>query len=155
MTEVTEWAASTRRKGPPRKVLVGAVLAVAAIAYLILSGMRGTTVYSLTIGELKARGEGAIGQGARVSGILDASSVSWDADAVRLEFELKGDGEADTLHVVHEGVKPDMFNDGAEVIVEGKLLPGGVFEAKTLLLKCPSKYESGTPVYEATPNAES
>ena len=133
---------------PPARVLIGAMIVVAAMAYLILSGMQGATVYSLTIGELRAKGEAAVGQGARVEGILDGGSVSWDPGAGSLGFELKDEGE--TLPVVHKGVKPDMFNDGAEVIVEGKLLPSGVFQANRLLLKCPSKYESGTPVYDSS-----
>ena len=148
LTQVTEWAASARRKGPPAKVLVGAVIAVGAIAYLILSGLRGATVYSLTIGELRARGEAAIGQGVRVAGKLDGRSISWDPETVTLGFELRDEGQA--LPVVYRGVKPDMFNDGAEGIVEGKLMPSGVFEANRLLLKCPSKYEAGTPVYDSS-----
>jgi len=116
------------------------------MVFLVLSGMRGATVYSLTIGELKARGQAGVGQGVRVAGVLDGNSVSWDAQALRLEFQLKDQGER--LTIVHQGVKPDMFKDGAEVIVEGRLLADGTFEASKLLLKCPSRYESGAPVYE-------
>jgi len=149
--KIAPWAAVARRKGPSKKLLFGALVAVAAIAYLIVSGMRGATVYSLTVSELKAKGQAAIGQGVRVAGKLDGRSVSWDANGLVLRFTIR-DG-AETLPVVYKGVKPDMFNDSAEVIVEGKLQPDGVFEAKTLLLKCPSKYESGTPIYE-TPAAK-
>jgi cytochrome c-type biogenesis protein CcmE len=34
-----------------------------------------------------------------------------------------------------------MFRDGAEVVLEGRYTTEGVFEARTMLLKCPSKYE--------------
>jgi cytochrome c-type biogenesis protein CcmE len=34
-----------------------------------------------------------------------------------------------------------MFQDGAEAVVEGKYTAGDSFEAHTLLLKCPSKYD--------------
>ncbi len=150
MARVSEWAAGGRRKRSQWRLLAGTLVAVAAIGYLIVSGIRGATVYSLTIPELKARGQAAVGQGARVSGTLDGGSVSWDASTLSLRFRLRDGNEL--LAVQYKGAKPDMFNDGAETIVEGKLLDDGTFEAKTLQLKCPSKYESGTPVYATPPN---
>ena len=47
------------------------------------------------------------------------------------------------------GIIPDTFVDEADVVVEGARRPDGVFEATTLLAKCPSKYESaqaGSPI---------
>lgn len=143
MTKTTEWAAGARRKGPSRKVLIGALVVVAAIVYLVASGMRGATVYSLTVGELKDRGPDVVGQGVRVSGILDGDTVSFDSQALLLTFTLR-DGDQ-SLPVLYEGVKPDNMKDDAEVIVEGKLRPDGTLEAKTLLFKCPSKYEAADP----------
>ena len=46
-----------------------------------------------------------------------------------------------TLPVVYKGAVPDTFKAGAEVIVEGGLQPDGRFMAKTLMTKCPSKYQ--------------
>lgn len=140
MAQVTDWAAGARRKGPPRKVLIAGAVAVAAIAYLIIFGMQGASVYSLTIPELKARGQAAVGQGVRVTGTLDGASVLWDPQALVLRFNLVGEGEL--LPVVYKGVKPDGMRDDAEVIVEGKLQPDGTLEASNLLFKCPSKYEA-------------
>ena len=37
---------------------------------------------------------------------------------------------------------PDLFKDGAEVVVEGELTPSGAFHATNLLAKCPSKFEA-------------
>lgn len=133
-------AAGARRQGPPARVLAASLIAVAAIVYLVVSGMRGAALYSLTIPELYARGPAAVGQGVRVSGTLEEPSVVWDAQNVRLSFTLTDGGEA--LPIVHRGAKPDMFRDGAEVIVEGKLGADGIFDASKLLLKCPSKYEA-------------
>jgi len=143
MTKVTDLAAATRRRRPPTAAIVVGLVAVAAIVYLVFFSMGGATVYSLTIPELQAKGSAAVGQGVRVSGLLDAKSVSFDPQAVLLKFNLVGDGQ--TLPVVYKGVKPDNMRDDAEVIVEGKLQPDGTFLASSLLFKCPSKYESGTP----------
>ena len=42
--------------------------------------------------------------------------------------------------VHYRGALPDTFEKGAEVIVEGRM-EGNAFTAKTLMTKCPSKYE--------------
>lgn len=140
MADVTDLAAGARRKGPPTKVLAVGLVAVAAIVYLVFFGMQGATVYSLTIPELLAKGPEAVGQGLRVTGMLDGESVSFDPQAVLLSFNLVSEGQ--TLPVVHKGVKPDNMRDDAEVIVEGKLRADGIFEASSLMFKCPSKYEA-------------
>ncbi len=138
------WTAGARRKGVSKRLVVAALVAVAAIAYLIVSNVRGAATYSLTVSELEAKGPSLAGKGVRVSGLLDSSSVFWDAEKTLLKFTIRDEGAS--LAVAYHGTRPDMFNEGAQVIVEGKLLPDGTFEAKNLMLKCPSKYESGTPV---------
>ena len=75
----------------------------------------------------------------RVSGDIIGDSVVWEPRDLRLTFDIVDD--SGTLSVVYDGARPDMFRDGAEVVVEGKLTPEGIFEARTMLLKCPSKYE--------------
>ena len=44
------------------------------------------------------------------------------------------------IRVHYRGALPDTFEKGAEVIVEGRM-EGRDFAAKTLMTKCPSKYE--------------
>ena len=138
MAEVSEWAAGVKRKRPRRIVLFGSLAVAAAIVYLVVSGVRGAAVYSLTVAELAARRSEVVGQGVRVQGALDASSVRYDARNLRLAFDLNDGGH--TLHVEHAGAPPDMFLDGALVIVEGRLRADGTFEAQTVLLACPSRY---------------
>jgi cytochrome c-type biogenesis protein CcmE len=59
------------------------------------------------------------------------------------------DGSAQ-LPVDFSGIIPDTFVDDADVVVEGNRRTDGVFEATTLLAKCPSKYETAG---EAKPGA--
>ena len=49
-----------------------------------------------------------------------------------------------TLPVVYKGLVPDIFAPGIQVVVEGHYV-NGVFEASTLLAKCPSKFTSQIP----------
>jgi cytochrome c-type biogenesis protein CcmE len=52
----------------------------------------------------------------------------------------------ETLSVVYASLEtPDLFKDGAEVVVEGQLVlerGSKVFEANNVMAKCPSKFEA-------------
>ncbi|NIM07412.1 MAG: cytochrome c maturation protein CcmE, partial [Armatimonadetes bacterium] len=54
---------------------------------------------------------------------------------------IDSDGDK-VLPVVFRGVAPDTFKEDADVVAEGYLTPEGVFQASTILAKCPSRYEA-------------
>ena len=82
-------------------------------------------------------------QAARLFGTVAASNIHTVGAKQTVRFLLEDQSNKKlTLEVVYMGFPPDSFEDGAEVIVEGKFAPGHThFEAKTLMTKCPSKYE--------------
>ena len=45
---------------------------------------------------------------------------------------------------------PDTFKDGAQALVEGKLIPDGRFQAEQVQAKCASKYEASPVAPKAT-----
>jgi cytochrome c-type biogenesis protein CcmE len=53
---------------------------------------------------------------------------------------------ADTSMAVLYGTLevPDMFQDGAEVVLEGRMAANATFVADNVLAKCPSKFEAKT-----------
>jgi len=57
------------------------------------------------------------------------------------------DDESVSISVVYRDVLPDTFNDTGlvNVVIEGRYLENGIFDAKVVLAKCGSRYE-------ATPN---
>jgi cytochrome c-type biogenesis protein CcmE len=69
---------------------------------------------------------------------------------IELLFKVQdpGKGPADpaapTVPVVYNGLKPDMFNEGRDVIIEGEYV-NGLLKANKLLTQCPSKYEPPSP----------
>ncbi len=77
----------------------------------------------------------------RVKGKLVEGSAVPSTDKIEVTFLLEEEG-GEQLKVTYEGMRPDTFKDGAEVLVEGKYTREGIFVAKTLMAKCPSKYES-------------
>src|SRR5262249_45087338 len=131
-----------------RFVFAAAVL-VAAVAYLMYTGVRQTAVYYLTIDEFLEKKETLANEGIRVAGRVQLGSVSrkMTPSGEELNFRLadfKAAGAPrDSVAVYFVGVTPDMFKaaGGSDVIVEGKYRNGTIF-AQSVLTSCPSKYEA-------------
>ena len=121
------------------KLAIGAAVIVAAIGYLMFSGATGNTAYFFTVPELQAQAQAMQGAAIRVAGKVTTDPIHWNVQQLSLAFTM-GEGEA-RVPVRYRGVKPDMFQPGADVIVEGKLGPDGILTASNLMTSCPSKYE--------------
>jgi len=139
------------------RFFIGAGLIVLAIGYLIVSSIRTTSEYYLTVPEVAARQSELGGQALRVAGRVKAGTIDWDPNSLTLKFEIGPIPDVDTaagavkpvvasdpvsFRVVCAGEpKPDMFAPGRDVIVEGKLGAGGVIAATQVMTSCPSKYK--------------
>ena len=112
-----------------------------SMVFLVWVGVQGTDgmVYYKTVGEFMSLPDRETA-GYRVNGKVVHGTIERMASGEDVLFVMS-DGDAE-LTVNYHGIIPDTFVDGAEVVVEGRLLDGGTFEAHTLLAKCPSKYES-------------
>jgi cytochrome c-type biogenesis protein CcmE len=126
------------------KVIVAALVVIAAIGYLIYTGFQSTSVYYLTVGELKASSSAAASHvgDVRVAGIVDDGSVVRTAGDPTVRFSMSDAGGS--IPVVYKGLVPDIFGPGIQVVVEGKYT-NGTFQAGTLLAKCPSKFTAEVP----------
>lgn len=118
-------------------LLVGLILA--CLGVLVYSGVRSAAVYYVTVSELRARGKDAYGIPVRVAGNVVPGSIRREGSQVSF---MLSEGDA-RLPVTYRGVVTDLFRDGAPVVVEGTWSPEGTFRARTLLTKCPTKYEGG------------
>ncbi len=129
-----------------RRFIIGACIITAAVTYLVYTGIRQTSVYYLTIDEFLARREAIADEGIRVAGRVGAQSVQWNPSTLDLRFRLASfDKPGEGVEVTYNGVLPDMFAEGRDVIVEGTYASAGMFHAHTLLTSCPSKYEAEVP----------
>ncbi len=123
------------------KFVIGSVLIVAAIGYLITAGINSTSQYFFTVDELMSQKISYAGEGLKVKGNVVNGSIVRDSDNyLKINFSIED--KSSNLNVIYEGIIPDMFKDGQEVVVEGTLAQDGVFHANTLLTSCPSKYEA-------------
>jgi cytochrome c-type biogenesis protein CcmE len=125
------------------KLSIGAAVVVAAVAYLMFSGASGTTAYYLTVPELHQQFAALQGEPLRVSGKVTDDPIHWDVQNLSLAF-IMGQGTA-RVPVRYKGIKPDMFQAGVDVIVEGRVGKDGVLVASTLMTSCPSKYQAEKP----------
>lgn len=125
------------------KLSIGAAVVVAAVAYLMFSGTTASTAFFLTIPELQARAASLQGEAVRVAGKVTDDPIQWDVRNLALAFTM-GDATY-RIPVQYKGVKPDMFQVGADVIVEGRIGQNGVLVASNLMTSCPSKYEEDKP----------
>jgi cytochrome c-type biogenesis protein CcmE len=133
----------TKRRGKSAnkqtKFIVGGLIVVLVIGYLIFTSIQGSTAPYLTVTELRSRGSSVYERNVRVTGIIQGQSIDWNAQDLILKFEITDEGGS--LPVVYKGLRPDMFQDGAQAVVDGRYTEAGTFEAHNLMLKCPSKYE--------------
>ena len=127
------------------QVVIAAVVVVAAIGYLILTGFQSTSVYYMTVSELTAQGSSSpvhpFGD-VRVAGTVQENSVQRTPGDSTVRFTIADDGGS--IPVVYKGLVPDIFGPNIQVVVEGKYT-NGTFQASTLLAKCPSKFTSEVP----------
>jgi len=122
------------------RFLAGGGVIVAVVGLLLLTSMRSSTVYYLTVRELRSQVPEIYGERVRVAGQIDRDSVDWVLGSSTLSFDVVEGKE--TLPVFYEGIVPDAFAQSETVVVEGEYSPDGVFQADTLVVQCPSKYEA-------------
>ena len=138
-----------------QRFFFGVLVVVGAIGYLIYTGIRETSNYYLTIEEFLPQKDAFANEGIRLAGRVQTGSVQWDPKDVRLSFMLgpfEAKEQLDThpgLRVNYQGILPDMFAEGRDVIVEGKYENGQSLIAKTIMTSCPSKYEPEKPETQA------
>ncbi len=124
------------------KFLVAGGTIVLAVAYLVLMGLQGSTVYFLTVGELQARGPAAHNQLYRVSGLLVPGTLARESNGLGIQFQIADAGSTPLPVVYRGGQVPDIMGDNIEIVAEGRLDTQGTFTASSVLAKCPSKLEN-------------
>lgn len=140
------------------QIAIGA-LAVAGLlgwyGWTALEGI-GTFQYYQTLGELRAA---EVSGPIRVHGYVAEGSILRDLDARTVTFTVQEtpphatpDDAGTTLRVRYASLEvPDLFKDGAEVVLEGTLAPQAEeLHATNVLAKCPSKFEAEETTQQAS-----
>lgn len=123
------------------KIILVSLVVMGSVGYLILSGVKQTGMQYMTVTELAQMEKPPKAGGFRLDGIVAAGSVQYDQKTPRLRFRMTDGKEA--VNIVYEGLMPDAFADGRDVVVEGTFEHADrTIHATKLVTKCPSKYES-------------
>ena len=124
---------------------IGVALIIGAVGYLMYTSIRETSLYYLTIEEFATQKTTLTNEGVRVAGRVGAGSMNWSPKDLRLQFLLSTFKEGEPVQGVpvrYQGILPDMFAEGRDVIVEGRYSHENILEANTIMTSCPSKYEA-------------
>lgn len=150
------------------KFVFAGLLILAAVVYLIITNTGSTAHYFLTIEELRAMGDKAVGRNLTVSGAVLGDSIVYDPTIPRVTFTIVqvpadpkeveragglaavlhaavNDPNAPRLEVVYNNVKPDLLKHESQAIIRGHLGEDGRFYADEVLLKCPTRYQEAVP----------
>lgn len=129
---------------------VALLLFLGGLGYLIFSGLTEDSVYFLNVSEALAEDRSQIKQ-ARLFGKVSPENLAIAEGKLGAAFDLVDKMEAGkSLRVEFKGALPDTFKEDVEVIVEGGFTSDGkTFVARTLVTKCPSKYEEQSKEMES------
>ncbi len=132
----------------------GATLIALLLGWYAVSNLEAgaSFAYFKTLAEFESAKAELRGRDARVHGFVALGSIERDLAGKQVRFHVQGEpphaGGAPgvPLAVVFSSLEtPDLFKDGAEVVVEGRLSETGeIFHADKVMAKCPSKFE-GAP----------
>jgi cytochrome c-type biogenesis protein CcmE len=122
------------------KVLLGAVVVVAALAWLGFVGFQESKAYYITVDEYTSMKENFDGKTLKLAGEVVTGSI--DRTKPQMEFVISNQDKKIRVQYVGKEIIPDTFKDGTKALVEGKVTPGGIFQASHIEAKCASKYEA-------------
>ena len=112
------------------------LVVAACVGYLIYTASGGSAEYYLTVSELRSHANSG---DVRVAGVVQDDVQKTDG-GLHVTFTEK-DVTA-SVPVDYSGTLPDIFKPGITVVAEGRLGNDGVFHARTLLAKCPSRFST-------------
>lgn len=119
---------------------IGFVIILGTVGWLAATGFQTDASYYKTIEELSQMGDEAYGKRLRVAG--DVVDGSLHTEGTITFFTISQLGKELKVKYTGSAPVPDNMAEGAEAVVEGKLMKDGQFEAKSIQAKCASKYDS-------------
>ncbi len=129
------------------KVPLALAAGLAAVAVLLATGVSRNDIYMSTLDEWSP--DRARRETVRLVGFVADGSIAEESDRLRTHFVLRNDVGDRTLPMRFEGVTPDLFREGTQLVATGRLEADDTFHATDLMTKCPSKYEGVEEVPES------
>jgi cytochrome c-type biogenesis protein CcmE len=126
--------------GVKKKLLLGGVIAAAALGFLLFFLFRSTTPYVMPVSQFMAEKSKYEGKTIRLEGSVVNDTIDWTSGDYTLKFFLQESGQR--VLVFYDGQKPDKdkFIGGIKLMVGGKYRQG-ILIADSFSYECPSEYK--------------
>jgi cytochrome c-type biogenesis protein CcmE len=125
------------------RAVFSAVVIGGALTMLLYTTVSQGAAYYKHVDEVMVEPEAWYGKSLQLHGHAEGIQVRPDT----LEYRFQVTAGDYIVQASYTGIVPDTFQDGSEVVLDGRLTPNG-FEATRVMAKCPSKYEAAA----ATPS---
>lgn len=121
------------------RVLFSVLIIGGALSLLLVTTARESAHYYKMVDEVMVDPQPWYGKSLQLHGYVVDGSVRQRPGSLDLRFHVQNGGSQ--VLATYNGVVPDTFKDGAEVVLKGTLSPDGFrVEPNGVLAKCPSKY---------------
>lgn len=122
-------------------LIVAGLAVVGILAGLVMFDGFEAETYFYDVDQAIAQGDDLVGQTVRIKGQVETGTVRGKDGDLGRTFRIAERGES--IWVTYEGVLPDTFEEGVEVVAQGTVDEDYTLVADEVLVKCPSRYEGG------------
>jgi cytochrome c-type biogenesis protein CcmE len=136
---VTEQSAPGRTRGR-RRLIVAALIVLAALGFLVVRGLGNATLYFRTADEAVAQKQQLGARRFRIEGNVVAGTVREASNEVNFNIESKGV----VVPVAHTGDPPELFKPEIPVVLEGHF-QGDTFASDRIMVKHSETYVADHP----------
>ena len=148
------------------QIAIGASIVAMLLGWFAWTNLREGVAfqYYKNLDEFMVQSASLEGRPLRVHGYVANESIYRNLDDKNVRFSVQNDpphaglAAGQTLDVLFLGLEtPDMFKDGAEVVIEGRLRDEGtetIFLADNLMANCPSKFQAEGQAMGSGPGGE-
>jgi cytochrome c-type biogenesis protein CcmE len=133
-------------RGTAIKIVATVLVVAGSVGYLLNSSMKAGAEYYKHVDEVTSNADAWRGKKLQVHGNVVAGSIEQAKGTLlyRFKIESRPPRAPSVITATYNGLVPDTFKDGAEVVAKGTLtadnqlsvIPDGI------MAKCPSKYEA-------------
>jgi cytochrome c-type biogenesis protein CcmE len=141
--------AATVNRGSAWKVVLSVVVVTGALGFLLSRSMKEGAEYYKHVDEVMASPDSLRDKRLQVHGNVVNDSIEQVRGTLQYRFKIESrpPRAPATISVVYQGLVPDTFKSGAEVVARGTLSADNVLQVSPdgIMAKCPSKYDAAKP----------
>ena len=126
------------------QIVATVVVLVGAVGGLLYTSLEEGTEYYKHVDEVMNDPAAWHGKKLQLHGYVVDKSIMRRPDTLDYVFQIHSNGKI--VNARYNGVVPDTFKDGSEVVIKGTLSADGFHVSPNgVMAKCPSKYEAKGP----------